>query len=106
MTLSAFSVVLSGYATSRSLRQLDIQITPRQGQSFPAAHLMVDVSAGASGWFQSAASSSFGGAFQVTIPFVLQNGSSTDDLVHRLQSLSITATNEIGVSGAITVAIP
>jgi hypothetical protein len=105
-TLNSFTVNVSGYSTSRNLSQLDIQITPKQGASFSSSHLTIDVSASSSAWFQGTASQAFGGTFLLAIPFTLQNGSTTDDLVHMLQSLSITATDDVGVSSAISVSIP
>jgi hypothetical protein len=104
-TLNSFTLVLSGFSTTRTVHQLDIQITPRQGEDFSTTRLTLDVSSASSGWFQSTASQPFGGAFIVAIPFALQNGSSTDDLVRRLQSLSVTAANEIGVSNGVSVPI-
>jgi hypothetical protein len=103
---TAFTIALSGYSTSRSLRQLDVQVTPKQGESLPGSHLTVDVSSAAGAWFQSSGSQVFGGSFLMAIPFVLQNGSTAEDLVHRLQSVSITASNEVGTSNALTVTIP
>ncbi len=105
-TLSSFSVVLKGYSTTRALTQLDIQVTPKQGAGFSTTHLTVNVSAASSAWFGGTTSQTFGGTFLVSIPFVLSNGSSTDDLVHRLQSLSITANNDAGTSSSISVPIP
>ena len=105
-TLNSFTVTLNGISTSRALRQLDIQITPKSGESIQAAHLAVDIASSATSWFQSSTSQAFGGTFLVSIPFVLQNGSSTDDLVQRLQSVSITATNDTGSSTALIVPIP
>ena len=105
-TLSSFALVLNGYSTTRTIRQLDIQITPKQGQSFSTTHLTIDVSSASSAWSQSPASQGFGGSFLVTIPFTLSNGNTTGDLVHLLQSLSITATNDVGTSSALSVPIP
>jgi hypothetical protein len=106
-TLTSFTVLLSGYSTTRSVRQLDITITPKSGNQFTASHLTLDVTAASASWFQSTASQPFGGTFLIAVPFVLQNGgSTTDDLVRRLQSLSITATNDVGTSGSVTVTIP
>jgi hypothetical protein len=105
-TTTGFTLTLSGYTTSRNIRQFDVQITPKQGQSFSTAHLTIDVSAASTSWFQSTVSQNFGGTFLVAIPFTLSNGSTTDDLVHMLQSLSITATNDVGVSSALSVPIP
>jgi hypothetical protein len=105
-TLSSFTVALNGYSTTRTIRQLDIQIAPKQGQNFTTTHLTIDVSSGSSAWFQSITSQGFGGSFLVAIPFNLSSGNSADDLVHMLQSLSITATNDVGASSAVSVTIP
>jgi len=106
VTLSSFTLAVSGYSTTRAVRQLDVQLTPKQGQNFSTTRLTLDVSSASSSWFQSTAAQTTGGTFLVTIPFTLQNGSSTADLVHALQSLTITATNEAGASNALQVAIP
>jgi hypothetical protein len=105
-TTTSFTLTLSGYSTSRNIRQFDVQITPKQGQSFSTSHLTIDVSAASASWFQSTVSQSFGGSFLVAIPFTLSSGNTTDDLVHMLQSLSITATNDVGASSVLSVPIP
>jgi hypothetical protein len=105
-TLTSFTVLLGGYTTTHGLTQLNIQINPKTGNTFSTTSLTINVSAASSGWFQSTASTPFGGAFLIAIPFVLSSGSSTSDLVHMLQSLTITATNSVGVSSSISVPIP
>jgi len=105
-TLSSFSVLLSGYSTTHALTQLTIQVNPKPGATFSATTLTVNVSSAATGWYQSTASQAFGGSFLIAIPFVLSNGSTTTDLVHQVQSLSITATNDVGTSSSISVPIP
>ena len=74
VTASGFTLTVNGFSTSRSLKQLDIDFMPKQGENFSATHLTVDVSAAAATWFQSASSQAFGGAFLVAIPFTLQSG--------------------------------
>ncbi len=106
VTTTSFTVTLSGYSTSRALRQLAIQITPKSGQNFSTTNLTIDVSSASASWFQSTAAQGFGGSFLMAIPFVLSNGSTTSDLVHMLQSLSITAANDVGTSSAMSVTIP
>jgi hypothetical protein len=103
---TSFTVTITGYSTTRAMKQFNVQISPKQGQNISGTSLTIDAGSAASAWFQSATSQSFGGSFLVTIPFALSNGSSTDDLVHMLQSLSITATNDVGASNAVTVTIP
>ena len=105
-TQTSFTVVLTGYSTVRALKQLDVNISPRAGETFTTTHLTIDVSTPASSWFGGATSQAFGGSFLVAIPFSLSNGSSNTDLVHLLQSLSITATNDVGASSAVAVTIP
>jgi hypothetical protein len=105
-TLNSFTLILSGYTTTRALKQLEIQVTPNVGQNFSTSHLTIDLNSAATSWFQGTASQGFGGTFMVAIPFNLSNGSTTTDLVHLLQSLSITATNDVGVSSALSVSIP
>jgi hypothetical protein len=104
-TLNSFTLSLSGFSTTRAVRQLDIQITPQPGENLSATRLTLDVTSSSVGWFQSTASQPFGGAFTIAIPFALQSGDSTDDLVRRLQSLRVTATNEIGASNDLEVPI-
>jgi ASPM-SPD-2-Hydin domain-containing protein len=104
-TANSFILLLNGYSTTRAMRQLEVQFNAKQGESFSTTKLTVDLSSAAATWFQSALSQTAGGSFLAAIPFVLQNGSS-DDLIHRLQSLSVTATNDAGVSAAVTVPIP
>lgn len=105
ITLNSFSLVVSGYSTTRSLRQLDIQVTPKQGTSLSSTHLTIDLTSSSSAWFQSNASQNFGGTFSITIPFTLANGSSTADLVHLLQTLSVTANNDVGTSNSLSAPV-
>jgi hypothetical protein len=104
-TTTGFTVTLTGYTTTRVLSKLNVQFTPVKGQSFNPAQLTVDVSSTSAAWFQGSAASGFGGSFLVAIPFALSGGSSGANLVDLLQSLSITATNDVGTSSAIAVPI-
>jgi hypothetical protein len=105
VTTTSFTVILSGYTTTRVLSHLSVQLTPVQGHSFNPDQLTIDVSSASAAWFQGTSASGFGGSFLAEIPFALSNGSSTANLVQLLQSLSITATNEVGTSSAIVVPI-
>jgi hypothetical protein len=104
-TADSFTLVLSGYTTTRTLTQFNVQFTPVQGQTFNPANLAINVSSASAVWFQGSSADGFGGSFLVAISFVLSNGSSTTNLVQLLQSLSITATNEVGTSSVLAVPI-
>jgi hypothetical protein len=105
-TLNSFTLVLNGFATTRALRQLTIDVTPKSGQSLSSSHLVIDVTSSSAAWFQSTTSQPFGGSFLVAVPFILSNGAASSDLVHMLESLSITATNDVGSSSSVSVTIP
>ena len=104
-TTSSFTLTLSGFTTSRVLSQLSIQFTPASGHTFNPTHMTVDVSSASASWFQGTAASGYGGSFLLQIPFVLSNGTTTENLVSFLQSLSITATNNVGTSTQVVVPI-
>jgi hypothetical protein len=105
-TLSTFTVVISGFSTTRTVTKLDVQLTPKPGVKLDDGHLTLDTSAAATAWFQSSTSQqSFGGLFLMAIPITLHNGSTRDDLVHQLQSAVVTATNEVGTSASVTAII-
>jgi hypothetical protein len=105
-TLNSFAILVNGYSTARSVRRLDIEIVPRQGNSVAAATFAVDVASAAAAWFQSANAQVFGGTFSIVVPFLLQRGNSTEDLVHKIDSIKIVAVNDTGSSKQIIVRIP
>ena len=105
-TTTGFTLTLSGYTTSRVLRQLSVQFSPKAGQNISNTTLNVDLSSPSAAWFQSTVAQNFGGSFLIAVPFTLSGGSTGADLVHMLQSLSLTATNDVGTSSALSVNIP
>jgi hypothetical protein len=106
-TLTSFSILVSGFSTTRFLDHLTFQFKPASGVSIGSGSATIDISAAARVWFQSSASQNLGGQFSIEIPFTLGNGStSTTDLTKSLSGVSVTATNETGASNALTVVIP
>ncbi len=97
------SVVLlvTGYSTTRSLRQVDVRLTPRGDQKLTSMAFSVNIESASLVWFQSTPSQSLGGLFSVTIPINLQQSGSTDDLTQYLQSVTVTTTNEVGPSAPV-----
>ena len=106
-TPTSFSVSVTGYSTTRTLSSLAVQLTPTPGTSLTAGSSTIDISQVATLWFNSNASTTFGGQFTITIPFTL---SSTDPIVSiaafaRIQSVSVKATNDIGTSATTTLTL-
>ena len=96
-------LVIPGIVTSRSLTKMDFTFTPAPGFHANVTQFSVDVSALALGWFNSSASQPFGSQFTISVPFSLQTGSSSTTALDVIQSISVTATNELGASKAVTV---
>jgi hypothetical protein len=104
-TTTSFILTLSGFTTSRVLDKLSIQFTPVSGHTFSPGNMTIDVSTASASWFQGSAASAYGGSFLLQVQFVLSGGTTTADLVGFLQSLSITATNNVGASNQLVVPI-
>jgi hypothetical protein len=69
----------------------------------PTAGVTLSVEPVFSLWFQNAASQQYGGLFSVSVPISVQGTVSTGSLIDALQSVSITASNQQGVSNSQTV---
>jgi hypothetical protein len=102
-TTNGIGIVITGYSTTRTLRQLDIQLSPAGGATFTATKLSVNVEPASVVWFQSPQSQALGGLFSLSVPVTFQRGGSTEDLVRYLQSVSVTVSNDVGVSNAINI---
>jgi hypothetical protein len=102
-TTDRFVVTVTGYSTTRSLRQLDLQLNAKSGVRLDNALLTVDLQSPALLWFQSPASEAFGGLFKIAVPVQLQGGSSSSDRVARLESVAVRVSNELGAADAITL---
>jgi len=105
-TATGFVLVVTGYSTTRSLGKLDIAFTAASDVQFPNAKLTINLDSEASLWFKSPTSQPYGGQFSVSVPFTLRTeGSLTTSPLEKLDSLSVTATNEVGTSNAVSARV-
>jgi hypothetical protein len=105
-TANGFTLLVTGYATSRTLTGLNVTFTPATGFSFPSSQFTVDLTQAATTWFQSSASLSFGGQFEATVPFTLQGTPPKGEtLIQALASVAVTATNELGTSNSLSTSV-
>jgi len=108
---TSFALQIVGVTTSRVLSKLNFTFTPVAGKNLQTTQAVVDVSTVASTWFASSASTPFGGQFTITVPFTLSSsstsGSSTtvQSLLTAIQSVSVTAVNDVGTSNSVTAQI-
>lgn len=106
-TATGFSIAVTGYSTTRIVSKLDVQITPTAGTKFANNTFSIPVDQASALWFNNGASQTFGGQFTITIPFTL---SSSDTAVLqtaflKIGSVTVTATNDVGTSNAVTLAL-
>ena len=102
-TRSTLILVVTGYSTTRNVRQMQINLTPRNGEKLSSSQVSASLDSLSLVWFQSVTSQGFGGLFSVEIPLTFQRGEATDDLVSLISSLSVTVSNEVGTSNAISL---
>ncbi len=93
-----FSIQVTGYATNRSVDSLSFTFTAAGGASLGTTDFNVDVASSFETYFGSNQSAASGSQFTVTVAFSLDEGAFED-----IRSVSITATNGIGTSNALTV---
>jgi hypothetical protein len=103
---NSITVSVSGYSTSRSLKQLDFDFTPAANFTLASTHFSVNIESASSTWFRGTGSQSFGGLFSATIAFGLQSSGSQTNLVSAVRSISVTASSELGKSNAVSVELP
>jgi Abnormal spindle-like microcephaly-assoc'd, ASPM-SPD-2-Hydin len=97
------SLQVIGYATSRSVTTLNLQIQPAPGVSIASPNIQIDSTANFGVWYNSAQSTAFGSLFQATIPLTLGNGtSSSANPAATITSIAVSASNGIGKSNVVT----
>ncbi len=96
---SGFTVQVIGFSTAREISTLQINLTAAPGATLSTTSLTADVSDAFNTWYQSNGSTGFGSQFTATVNLTV-DGSASD-----VQSVSITATNSLGTSSPVSVAL-
>lgn len=101
-TATGITLLVTGYATSRSITQMDFTFTPVSGENVQTTKVTLSaVEPSFQAWYSSTTSQQYGSQFTATIPFTLngdvKNVSNPTDTV---QSVSVTLTNRTGTSQA------
>jgi hypothetical protein len=94
---SGFELAITGYSTSRALRQVTFLFTPAAGRNLQTSTVTLDLAPAATTWFQSETAAPFGGQFRLIMPFTVQGD------VNAIGSVSVTLTNAEGTSQAVSV---
>ncbi|MGD0774407.1 MAG: hypothetical protein ABSC05_16455 [Candidatus Solibacter sp.] len=99
MDSASFELLITGVSTTRSLTQFAFTLIPTGNSTLVTTTLTADVSAAFNGWFNSAASRSFGGQFTVSVLFNVAGD------ITAIQGITATATNGIGTSAPMSLAL-
>jgi hypothetical protein len=104
---AGITLQISGLVTSRSLSSLEFTFVGQPNFNLANATLKSDISSLATNWFQSANSDQSGGQFSIVVPFAFASSSTgVTNTVAAIQSVSVTASNGQGTSGAVSTQIP
>lgn len=99
-TTTSFQVLITGYASTRQVSQLQFQFAPAPGATLQSQTLSVDTTSPFNTWYQSTGSQQYGSQFTVSVT-ILVSGKITD-----VQSATITAANSQGTSSPVSVNLP
>jgi len=104
---SGFTLLVEGYATTKALDTLLVTCTPAAGYNLAVSQITIDLTQIAPLWFQSASSLSFGGTFEISIPFNLSGsvGKNTT-LLQTIASVTATVSNSTGTSNSLELVSP
>ncbi len=101
-TTNGFTVSVFGYSTTRSVNTLNLTFTAAAGFTLASPQVSVDLRQASAVWFQSAASTPFGGQFTAAIPFTLQGTVGTGQtLLQTIASIAATVSNDVGTSNSV-----
>ena len=95
----SFEVLISGFATSRTISQVTLQFTPAAGANLQTTTLTVNADSAFSSWYQSAASAAAGSQFTASV-IVTASGS-----VSSVASVGVTMSNANGNSNSMSAAV-
>jgi hypothetical protein len=100
----SFTLLVTGYATGRSITQMDFTFTPLAGENVSTSKITLPVEPTFLAWYQGATSATVGSLFTATIPFTLTGDiKNVTNVVDTIQSVSVTLTNRLGTSAARSV---
>lgn len=104
---TAMTVLITGFATSRSVRQIDLEFSPVSGETLGTTSLSINAETAFDAWYASSQSIAFGSQFTATVP--LQFSGQTRNVAgpaNAVQSISVSLANALGTSNKVTVTLP
>ncbi|MEO8097285.1 MAG: choice-of-anchor D domain-containing protein [Acidobacteriota bacterium] len=94
-TANSFELLITGYASTRQISEIRLEIAPTAGTTTKAQSLVISAGTAFGNWYQTSVSRQFGSQFTASVTLLLA-GKLTD-----IQSVSTTLTNNVGVSSTV-----
>ena len=105
-TATTITLLVSGYATNRSVTTMRMQFTPLAGENVGTTDVTVPVEASFIGYYQGPASAPFGSLFTISVPLTLAGDiKNVTSVTDTLQSVNVTLTNRVGTSNSVSLAL-
>jgi len=105
-TANGFSLVLTGFSTTRSITSVNTQFTAAAGFVVPQTQFTVDLRQASTVWFQNPGSQAFGGQFTVSVPFSFRGTAPAGhSVLESIASLTVTVANESGTSNSLLAVV-
>lgn len=98
---TSITLLISGYATSRSITQVDLTFTPISGENVTTKSLSLNVESAFLAWYSGTPSQAFGSLFTATLPLNFAGDTTLDatpSMVDAIQSIGLTISNRTGRS--------
>lgn len=103
-TSSGFSLLVTGFATSRQISTIELSFTAASGENLGTSKITLAAEPSFNAWYQSTASAQFGSQFTATVPLTLTGDVvNASTLADTIRSVSVTLTNRLGASQAVSV---
>ncbi len=105
-TQNTLTLLVSGFATSRSVTQMDLQFTIVSGENVGTPRVTVNVEPSFLAWYQSGPALTFGSLFTATVPINFQGDvKNVTNPVDAVESVAVTLSNRMGTSAPRTLAL-
>ncbi len=103
-TSTGFQLLVTGFATSRQITQIDLTFTATSGENIASSKVTIAAESSFNAWYQGTASAQFGSQFTATVPITLSGDVvNVTTLVETIRSVSAVLSNRTGASNSVSV---
>lgn len=105
-TTNGIVLALTGYATTRALSQISLELTPVAGFVLQDRQISINVEAEVDQWFRSQTSVAFGGQFTIQVPLNISGQNlGTAVPANGLDTVAVSVRNAQGASNTLRVVV-